>query len=232
MIKLNWKFDTKFSKFLHNYICTSTNQPNLKAHVTFEYIPTKGGKSKKQCAFDVLLLDDDGYGLGANRFETKKEVTAFLKEFFADPKSTLKKHWNSQNEEGLSSAILALDYIASPKCKPELFAEVIEELEAEKKENKMKLAYAYNSPKTWDKLIVDQIIVVTNKNGSQSHNHNHASLVVHKEGHITKAGNYSRRTIEIDITICNPEGCKIAYRRVHSHRKAMNFIKENLLLNN
>jgi len=134
MIKLNWKFDKKIGKLRDDYICTSLNQSNLEAIVTFEYIPTKGGKSRKQCAFDVFLLDDDGYALGANRFETKKEVTAFLKAFFANPKSTLKTHWNSQNEEGQSSATFALDYIDSPKCKPELFAEVMEELEAEKKE--------------------------------------------------------------------------------------------------
>ena len=93
----------------------------------------------------------------------------------------------------------------------------------------MKLSYTYNNHRTPDRLIVDQVIVVRNANGEQSHNHNHAALTIHKEGNITKAGNYSRRTIEIEISICNPEGYKIQNKRVHSHKEALAYIKRNLL---
>jgi len=93
----------------------------------------------------------------------------------------------------------------------------------------MKLSYTYNNHRTPDRLIVDQVIVVRDANGEQSHNHNHAALTIHKEGNITKAGNYSRRTIEIEISICNPEGSEIEYKRVYSHKKAWSYIKQNLL---
>ena len=111
MTKLNWKHKITRSEFMIERVCTSANHPNYKAIVTIEYRPTKGGRSKKQWAFDVLIVEtlnyfadlESGWGIAANRFKTKKELTSYLKEFFSDPKTTIKKYYNCEDSEGMSS---------------------------------------------------------------------------------------------------------------------------------